>query len=661
MAEHGRASLPSLEDLLGPGGRLQKLLATYEHRPQQIEAAEAISAAIANQTYCIVEAGTGVGKTLAYLIPAAYAIAAGRKAVISTYTVNLQGQLMEKDIPLLKALLPEVPIRACLLKGKGRYLCKQDMDVACSDLFHTMDPQFEKVREWASRTETGDCSELPFVYARWQEIAANQDTCRVRECRYYDTCHYYRARRIAQTSNLIVVNHALLMTDLVTRETSDDGSGLLPAYDILILDEAHHLEEAATSALSISLGSWELPAFSDRLRRVRVLAELETALDGLERLHSSLFELPYRYKRDLTLEDALEPEEVSAMRSAALSIQALLAQVDAAIASKLPDAEDREKERLEGLQQTARRLAEAVIQVLSDQPGRLLWCEVQGSQRARGRRQESEPTAILHSTPIELGTLLAETLWSRTRCAILTSATLATSDGFAYLEQRLGLCTPASEHVIGSPFDFSTQALLYVPAHLPPPPTQLDDGYLDGITEEIRNILRLTQGRAFLLFTSRAALQGVYARLRDTVEFPLFRQGDMPPQKLLDAFRRSGNGVLLGNQTFWEGVDVQGEILSAVVIDRIPFAVPDSPITKARADAIVARGGDPFREFSLPQAQIRLKQGFGRLIRTRTDRGIVCVLDSRLVNKSYGRTFLYALPPAARASVWSRVERFWHA
>jgi len=275
--------------------------------------------------------------------------------------------------------------------------------------------------------------------------------------------------------------------------------------------------------------------------------------------------------------------------------------------------------------------------------------------------EDQQCSVLLNSTPVELQELLANVLWSRAKCAVLTSATLATSDGFDYLKRRVGLNRPVREHIIGSPFDFASQAMLYVPADLPRPPRQFDSEYAGLLAEEMRRIIELTHGRAFLLFTSRRTLEAVYERLKSTIKYPLFRQGDMPPQQLLQAYRSSGHGVLLGNQTFWEGVDVQGAALSAVVIDRIPFAVPDSPITKARTEAVVAAGRDAFRELSIPEAQIRLKQGFGRLIRTKTDRGIVCVLDSRLLSRSYGRLFINTLPPASRASSWSRVERFWYA
>jgi len=662
VAEATRPAIPSVEDLLAPGGRLAKLLDGYEYRPQQIEAADAIEDAIHHGAYCIVEAGTGVGKTVAYLIPALQAIAAGKKVVVSTYTVNLQEQLIHKDIPLVRALLPEVDVRPCLLKGKNRYLCRLEFENACADLFHSTAPRFEEVRRWVQQTEAGDASELPFTYVRWNEIAAGQDSCRGRECAYYGNCFYYKARRIASASNLIVVNHALLMTDIAAREQSGDSAALLPDYDVLIVDEAHHLEDAATSALSISLGDWEIPAFLDRMRRLSGMTHLGEEIASAEGLHGRLFAFASRRRQDCILTEIFQPDEMNDLRAIAADLAGALRRLGAALEERVALTEGLEKDRLVGLQQTAERLSSAVVEVLTPLDGRVLWCEVRSTSKSRSTSNEDQQSSVLlHSTPIELQELLANVLWSRAKCAVLTSATLATSDGFDYLKRRVGLNRPVREHMIGSPFDFASQAILYVPAHLPPPPKQFDPEYAGLLAEEMRSIIELTKGRAFLLFTSRRTLDAVYERLKGIIKYPLFRQGDMPPQQLLQAYRSSGHGVLLGNQTFWEGVDVQGAALSAVVIDRIPFAVPDSPITKARTEAVVAAGRDAFREISIPQAQIRLKQGFGRLIRTKTDRGIVCVLDSRLLSRSYGRLFINTLPPASRASSWPRVERFWYA
>ncbi|MBM3496020.1 MAG: hypothetical protein FJX72_17105 [Armatimonadetes bacterium] len=344
------------------------------------------------------------------------------------------------------------------------------------------------------------------------------------------------------------------------------------------------------------------------------------------------------------------------------ALRSLLLQAQKELAEAAVEEEGADADRLFGLAQAAARIAGALSALASDpQKGFVKWCEAGQRQGRRGARSRgASQRAIIHDSPIEVAELLRTKLWVNVQRAVLTSATLANSGAFTYLRSRLGLAEDLDEAVIGSPFDFPSQALLYVPGHLPPPDRDPGPAYFDAIADEIVRIVELSQGRAFLLFTSRRALDEAHIRLIARVRFPLFRQGDMPPQKLLQAYRESECGCLLGNQTFWEGVDVQGAALSVVVIDRIPFGVPDSPITRARTDAIKAAGGDWFADFSLPQAQIRLKQGFGRLIRTRTDRGIVSILDSRLISKSYGPEFVRHLPNATRASIWARVERFWN-
>ena len=317
------------------------------------------------------------------------------------------------------------------------------------------------------------------------------------------------------------------------------------------------------------------------------------------------------------------------------------------------------RERAEGVARLCARAREELSQLFfTKDDNAIRWAEV----TQVGRGQKKEPRVTLHSTPISVAKILKTALWERMEArkgsVTLISATLANSGGFSYQRERLGVPENAVERLVGSPFDYKKQALLYVPGHLPAPAPL--PAYTDRIVEEIEKILNLTGGRAFLLFTSRAALNAVYDKLQGRVPFPLFKQGDLPPGKLIEAFKASGNGCLLGSNTFWEGVDVQGESLSCVIIDRLPFAVPDSPITKARTQAIAANGGEWFRDFSIPQAQIRLKQGFGRLIRTRQDRGIVCVLDTRLITRDYGAEFVKYLPPASRASKWSRLEKFWN-
>ncbi len=656
VADAPHSPVPSLTDIFGPGGRLSRCLPIYEYREEQIRSAELIHDAIRRRQGCLIEAGTGVGKTLAYLAPIAFAIAEGLVVVLSTYTINLQTQLIEKDIPILAEAIPEAPLRPFLLKGRSNYLCKLDLDHAAADLIHASDPQFSEILAWAQRTQTGDMAELPRTYPHWHDIAAKEETCRGKDCRYFNSCHYYAARRAALAANLIVVNHALLMTDAA------QSAGILPHYDVLVIDEAHHLEDAATAALTLSIDSAEVPAFCDRLERSAVRPDVRLRSRGLRDLHHDLFERFDDGSYDFTLSDRLDHEGMDGLRLSGAVLQTELAAVANDLTDSLPDEDDTARERREGLSQTAGLLADAFSGLLAEpSDGDVLWCSVASRPARKSNAAANDLQGLtLHRTPLAIARCVADLLWSRTPAVVMTSATLATSEGFSYLRQRLGFDGAAIEAVIGSPFDYPTQALLYIPNHISEPSRNPLPAYYDAIAEEMIRLIALTSGRAFLLFTSRKALSELYTRLRSRIPNPLFRQGDRPPQKLLQVYRESGNGVLLGNQTFWEGVDIQGDALSAVVIDRIPFAVPDSPITRARSEELTRAGGDPFRQLSLPQAQIRLKQGFGRLIRTRSDRGIVCVLDSRLLTRGYGQQFLRTLPPARLATDWEAVVEFWH-
>lgn len=654
-----RKSTPTIDDVLKPGGRLEKSgrLPRYEFRAEQAEASHAVEEAFQTGRPGLIEAGTGVGKSLAYLIPAVRAAALGKVTVISTHTLNLQAQLLEKDIPLVQSLLKEVKVKAVAMKGRGNYLCKQDLDAAEADLFHATDPLFRELKRWSRKSDTGDVAELPFVYSNWFEVAANQDTCRSKECHYFDRCFYYRMRREAGDANLIVVNHALFLSDLMLRREEPE-SAILPDYDYVVFDEAHHLEDVATKVFGLELANGRIPRFVDRLRRTKGLTVNSERLSSLERLNEELFGAFQHDRQEFFFEDALGEEGDAVAKDVTTRLLATLDELNKEILEEVKEAEPPIKERLQGFSRMAGRLREELdLLIFQEQPDVIRW-GAQGEFRARGRAK-AEPRTTLHVTPIQVGPLMDEMLWRNVGSAVLMSATLSNSGGFSYIRSRLGVPEPAVERVVGSPFDFKQQAMLYVPGHLPEPPKQSVPTYTEAVAKEIERIVELSEGRAFLLFTSRRMLNEVYALLEEKLPYPLFRQGDMPPARLLAEFRESGNGCLFGTQTFWEGVDVQGEALSCVIIDRLPFAVPDSPVTRARTEAISAAGGDWFSEFSIPQAQIRLKQGFGRLIRTHTDRGIVCILDKRLMSKGYGKEFVKHLPPASRASLWPRVERFW--
>lgn len=662
--------LPTIEHILAPGGRLAQRLPGYEHRAEQMAVAHTVEEAFQSGRHCLVEAGTGVGKTLAYLIPAIRAAAKGKTTVLSTHTINLQTQLMEKDIPLVAELFAEaeVEVRPVLMKGRGNYLCLQDLDAAESDLFHATDPQFRELKNWVRRTQTGDVADLPFTYPYWHEVAANLDTCRQQECRYYERCFYYRMRWSTQDANLLVVNHALFLSDLRLR-ISEPQSGILPEYDYVVFDEAHHLEEVATRVFGLEIGNKRIPYFVDRVRRTRNADLNMDRLAALEQMSTAFF-APFQEKgqggkSDFFFADVLDTPRQQEAADLTTQICVTLEQVQNDLLAKAKDEKDTPvAERLQGLARMGGRLREELHTLLfKTDPDYIRWGESVTPPAAVSRRTKSEPRTTLYFTPIMVGKLLREMLWNRVESVVLASATLANSGGFSYVRGRLGLEEGGNlqviERVVGSPFDFKQQALLYCPAHLPPPAKSNDRAYVETVADEIERLVKLSGGRAFLLFTSRRMMTEVYDLLAPRLDYPLFQQGEMPSGKLLEAFKQSGNGCLFGTQTFWEGVDVQGDALSLVVIDRLPFAVPDSPVIRARTEAITQAGGDWFTEYSIPQAQIRLKQGFGRLVRTHLDRGIVCILDTRLLTKNYGKEFVRHLPPASRASLWSRVERFW--
>jgi ATP-dependent DNA helicase DinG len=661
-----RPEVASLEDFFGPEGPLAEVLPDYEKRDEQVQIALAIEEAMQAGKPCLAEAGTGVGKTLAYLIPAIRAALDGKRTVISTHTISLQSQLMEKDIPLVLRLFPEAEARvsATLMKGRGNFLCQQSLDNARGDLFLMADPYFRRLQKWARDPLcTGDVADLPFSFSAWSEVTSTPETCRAQQCPHYNNCHYYRRRWEAAESNIIVVNHALFFADLALR-LSDPQSGILPEYHNVVFDEAHHLEDVATKTFGIEFGSRRLLNLMDRVKHVRGFDVDKSRLQTVEEMNATLFAPFFQSgKTEFFFEDALTEEGQNQAKEWASNTSTALSTLQNDILATAKDDENL-KDQLEGMARLCGRAREELDRLFSKKDEKdenaIRWGQVSVS----GSRSKPEPRATLYLTPVSVAKVLQNALWSRMQASrgsvVLVSATLATSGTFAYQRARLGIPDDAIECIVGSPFEFKTQALLYVPAHLPAPAPLSVPAYLAQVVAEIERLLKLTGGRAFLLFTSRAMLNAVYEQLDGKLPFPLFKQGDLPPGKLIEAFKESGNGCLFGVQTFWEGVDVQGEALSCVVIDRLPFAVPDSPITKARVKAIEDGGGNSFRDYSIPQAQIRLKQGFGRLIRTHADRGIVCILDTRLLHKEYGADFVRSLPPAARASKWTRVERFWH-
>ncbi len=650
----------SLQEFFGPTGPLASSLDGFETRDEQIEVALAIEDAMRTGSPCLAEAGTGVGKTMAYLVPAVRAALKGKKTVISTHTISLQNQLVARDIPQALQLFPGASekLTFTVMKGRGNFLCKVALDNARTDIFLTNDPQFKRVQTWAARPEcTGDVADLGFTFPSWHELVSVPETCPAKDCPLYEECHFYDMRRSATLSDIIVVNHSLFFSDLKVR-LEDPDARILPDVSNVVFDEAHHLEDIATKTFGVEFSSKHITMLVDKIKRIKG-ADIDTdRLHSLTELNLRLF-FPFQQssKTEFTFAEALPGEQRTASEDVAGHICAALTELGIHL-HDLADKDEDLKERLTGLAKMCEQSRQNLTRLFFEpDENAIRWGEAAGLVRLR----TPDSRVALHLTPVDITASLTKALWDkmdeRDASVIMLSATLANSGGFSYVRGRLGVPDSAIECIVGSPFDFKHQAMLYVPAHLPEPSPAPE--YADLLAEEMTKIIQLTEGRAFLLFTSRTMMNTVHAKLDGNVPYPLYKQGDLPPGKLVDEFRKSGNGCLLGLQTFWEGVDIRGDALSCVIIDRLPFAVPDSPITKARTKAISDAGGDWFKDYSIPMAQIRLKQGFGRLIRTHSDTGIVCIMDSRILTRSYGAEFVKHLPQASRASKWNRVERFY--
>lgn len=650
-----------LSRYFGEQGILKRALPGFAVRAQQQAVASAIDAALAGRGgVALIEAGTGVGKTLAYLIPALQRAKPDCRIVVSTHTLALQAQLAEKDVPLVQSVWKS-PVEAAVVKGRGNYLCLQDMDAARSDLWTVGDPEFARIAAWSGISERGDVAELDFTYPGWADIRANTDTCKKQECRFFDRCFYYRMRREAQEARILLVNHALFFSDLAVRRSGEPDAKLLPDYDFVVFDEAHHLETAAAAAFGVAFSSSRLPILMDKLRRVA--RQLDMNLDRLKAIESqsqSLFD-PFLHggRTEFFVADILRGEAaLDSARFQTAAVSLLLDGVALELLKQDAGGQPALKDRIDGLRrQCVRAKEELALAFGGDDSNFVRW----GSLGRAGRRG---PQATIHWTPISVAPILQAALWKepRTVGAALVSATLSTDGGFSYVRRRLGIpeADPrVTETIVGSPFDYARRCLLYIPRHLPVPSD--DPGYAYDSANEMLALLEASHGGAFLLFTSYRALNAAYEHLTQSdLPYPLLRQGEMPNGKLVQTFKAEKDAVLLGTQSFWEGVDVPGADLRLVIIDRLPFAVPDSPLHKARVDEITAAGGDWFGDFALPQAQLRLKQGFGRLIRTSEDRGVVAILDTRLVRKTYGERFLRFLPPARRVFDIAEVASFFN-
>jgi len=626
----------SLESIFAAGGPVARALPGFEARAGQVQMSKLIERGFLESAHTIVEAGTGVGKSLAYLVPA---LRSGKKVVISTATIALQEQLVKKDIPLVVGSLG-VPARIELLKGRGHYLCRAKLDRLRTERLVAQSGTMEEMWEWADRTESGDRSELPFAPPplEWEALDADADDCVGEFCERYRDCWFFARRDAAKYADIVVVNHALFFLDLAL------GGTLLPAYDYAILDEAHQCERWASAALTATLSSASVNRLMRRLHRNYALpaeydAEIDHAMRGLA---ATLARVPgERYP--LAANEGAQGALAALQQSFYRLENWLYANWQAALKRPPDNVAESERRRENALRGVLAHITTIDRTALPKEEA-INWVE----------RSERDGRYEVNSAPFDVADYLRTTLFARTESVVLTSATIATAGSFAFLRRSLGV-DEAQEYVAPSPFDYRTQARLFV---APGDCNPKEPHFARRVAPLIEEILDVTSGRAFVLFTSYARLHEVYALVRERIAFPLKLQGELPRAHLLDWFRATENAVLFATSTFWEGIDVVGDRLSCVIIDRLPFPSPADPLVAARLAAIESSGGRSFEEYMIPWAIVRLKQGFGRLIRTKTDRGLVVLLDGRAVAMRYGESIIAALPPARRVADLADVRAF---
>jgi ATP-dependent DNA helicase DinG len=670
-----------LSVLLTPAGPLFHEI-RYEERESQIAMAESVAASFNENDVSLIEAGTGVGKSFAYLIPAvAWAQQNRQRVVVSTGTINLQSQLMDKDIPTVLRVMNS-PVKCALVKGRGNYICLHRLNEALEEdsLFREEGSEIEAIREWAATTDSGSLSDLPVYPPRelWNRINSEADSCLGLRCRHREHCFIIRARRRAAAAQVLVVNHHLLFSDLALRleELGFEGTAVLPPFHKIIFDEAHNIERNATSYFSKSLGRISIYKQLARLHRrrknrtfgalvkiepllldnslssqtPRAIQELREALEGVDiRLAPAVEENgSFRLRRRPAGADEAEPgfeavvtEEMAVIQQPLGVLHALLGR----IAQSVPDsaAEDPALHELKVIQ---RRLAGFLsvcehFRQWMERPDQVFWIE--------RVRLGKERHLFFTESPLEISDLMREAVYDPFDTVIMTSATLTVQERFGYWESRMGLTEyPHRTGSFPSPFPYDSNVLLCVPEDGPDPQ---DPGYTSFAADFARELLILSEGRGLLLFTSYAMLREVYEKIAPVLEaagIAVLRQGDEDRARLLERFNLDTGSVLMATESFWEGVDSPGETLTILMLFRLPFTVPSDPVLQARMEALEARGGNPFFQLSLPQAVMRFKQGFGRLIRSSDDRGAVIVCDPRILRKSYGKLFLESLPATAR-------------
>ncbi len=716
--------------VLGEGGLLSRAVPGYELRPQQLRMAEGVLEALTKDRYLLAEAGTGTGKTLAYLLPA---LISGKRIVVSTATKTLQEQIFFKDIPLLAEVLG-VEVRAAYMKGRSNYLCKTRFEEFAKEPKFSVKAEAQRwpeIESWGESTESGDRAELalPESFAAWRDLSATSETCTGSRCPLYESCFVTEMRRKAQEAQIVVVNHHLFFADLALRSSGDGehGAEVIPRYDAVIFDEAHALEDIATDYFGVQLSNYRLeelvrdgtkaaakaPALATLLapllgrvegRAAGFFSSVEAAMGRVRTAGAGGPQGARRFAPAGGSEDAYGGRGAGGRsqsgsgdlfggggRTFGAGARAGTTDRGAAASQRLPsplrEGQDSTvrlssgdldpcSQELDELLHALKELSAAVagatdvpelegiarrcltlgddLSFVSDIGDGSLFVHY-GERRGRG--------LFLRAAPIEIADELARRLYATLSAAVFTSATLAVGGRFDYLRHRLGiedhqreLRVPLDELQLGSPFDYRSQAALYLPTHLPEPHQR---EFIDDATWELEQLFAITGGRAFALFTSVRNMQRAHALLEPRLPYRVLLQGQLPKAQLIERFLETPS-VLFATASFWEGVDIPGDALSLVVIDKLPFASPTDPVVAARIDALRNAGGDPFGTYQVPQAAIALRQGFGRLIRTRSDRGIVAILDKRIATKGYGRQFLRSLPDCPRFARLDDAERWWH-
>lgn len=637
-----------MKDYFGPQGLLAQKIPNFEFRPSQLEMAAAVFQCLRDHRVLFAEAGTGTGKTWAYLIPA---ILSGKRVVISTGTKTLQDQILDHDIPLLRKLLfPQ--LRAVCLKGRKNYLCRSRFrDFSYQPTLYNRDEAklFRRFQTWATRTATGDRAEidwLPDQFQTWNEVSCNSEQCLGQQCPEQSRCFLNLLRQEAMRAHILVVNHHLFFADLALRRKG--AGGVIPEPDAVIFDEAHQLEDIVGFYFGLELSNLKIAELARdllkecnkagvRLAKIAAVTNIQQQLETFARRLYRCFAADRSSHGRYQLQPPRADDEFAAL---CLDLGHTLQQLSA-----LLEGAQEEQPALESLSRRSLELARTVAELAEQRdPTLVYWYEV----AAHG--------VFIHGTPVEVASVLRETLFAEGHAVVLTSATLSVAGSFTFLRDCLGAPESAREILVASPFSYQEQTLLYIPTRFPAPQ---EPDFCREMVREAVNILTKTQGRALFLFTSYRNLHQVYQLLHVKLPYPILIQGQKPKRALLAEFKARVDSVLLATSSFWQGIDVPGEALSCLLIDKLPFEPPDDPVTAARMNRVTQQGKSAFFHYQVPRAIIHLKQGVGRLIRSARDRGIIVIFDARLMTKSYGRLFLKSLPPCQTVHQLGAIDSFW--